>query len=325
MTVIAIREAPPVTTRVDVPFTLLNITSTIAAIILPFFFTSRSAVIAFLITYTIAGLGLTAGYHRLFAHRSYAVPKWLENAIAICGYMAIQRGPIFWVAMHRLHHAQVEKPGRDPHTPREGLWHVHFGWVQNRRSDVWNPKIYRRYAPDLVGDPLFEWMDLERHDYLAAFGLLGLSYLVGGVISPGVAGFDTHNAMCFLVWVGLMNRVALLQAFGLINSVCHLLGTRPFNTSGEDDSRNNLFVSLVIFGEGWHNNHHAFPTSARQGLRWSQLDIAWYTIWLLEKAGLARNVRLPSREAMARRARFGPPAGPIAAPASPAGTSGSRR
>jgi fatty-acid desaturase len=100
-----------------------------------------------------------------------------------------------------------------------------------------------------------------------------------------------------------LNRVALLQAFGLINSVCHLVGTRPFQTVGADESTNNFLVALIIFGEGWHNNHHAFPPSARQGLQWYQLDIAWYVIWLLKQVGLARNVRVASRGAMARKAR----------------------
>src|SRR5688572_15072119 len=129
----------PSETRLDVRFTVLNLITTIAACILPFYFYSRSSIIAFLIFYTITGLGLTLGYHRLFAHRAFEVPKWLEHLIAICGYLAIQRGPIFWTAMHRLHHRYSDVPGRDPHTPREGVLHVHFGWQHHRRSDVWDP------------------------------------------------------------------------------------------------------------------------------------------------------------------------------------------
>ena len=285
----------------NLPFAILNVGSAMGAVVLVFYFHSVSAVVAFAIMYTVCGLGLTVGYHRLFAHRSYAVPKWLEHVIAVCGYLAIQRGPIFWVSMHRLHHLHVDVPHLDPHTPREGLWHVHFGWIQNRREDVWNPDTYRRLASDLVHDRLYIWMDREAHDYLAIIGLLVLSVPLGGLIGAGFRGFDAHNAVCFVAWVGLLNRVALLQAFGLINSVCHLVGTRPFRTWGADRSANNALVSLIIFGEGWHNNHHAFPASARQGLRWYQLDIAWYAIWTLKQLGLASNVRVPSPEAMAEK------------------------
>ena len=289
--------------RLDWLFTTLNLTSTLGAIVLPFFYHSLSAVVAFAFAYTICGLGLTAGYHRLFAHRSYAVPKWLERLIAICGYLAIQRGPIFWVAMHRLHHLYVDVPGKDPHTPKEGLWHVHFGWIQSRRDGVWNPAVYRRLTPDLVDDPLYRWMDHESHDYAAVFSLAILSFVVGGLVGGGFARFDIHNGICFFVWVGLLNRVALLQAFGLINSVCHLLGSRPFQTQGVDQSTNNPVVALIIFGEGWHNNHHAFPTSARQGLRWYQLDLAWCFIWILKQLHLARSVHVASRDAMSRKLR----------------------
>jgi stearoyl-CoA desaturase (delta-9 desaturase) len=291
--------------RLDVLFTLLNLTSTAGATILLFVYHSRSSVMAFAVTYTICGLGLTAGYHRLFAHRSYAVPRWLEHAIATCGYLALQRGPIFWVAMHRRHHKYADVAGMDPHTPREGLWHVHFGWIQRRRDSIWDPELYRARVPELVKDRLYLWMDDERHDYLTNFAWILLSLAAGGWIGARFRGFDWHNAICFAVWVGLFHRVALLQAFGLINSVCHLVGTRAFHGKTAGLARNNYFVSLVIFGEGWHNNHHAFPQSARQGLRFWQLDIAWYFIWLLQWVGLATDVKLPSAEATALRAGEG--------------------
>jgi fatty-acid desaturase len=290
-------------TRLDIPFTVVNITTTIAACVLPFFFYSRSSIIAFLIFYTITGLGLTLGYHRLFAHRAFEVPRWLEHLIAICGYLAIQRGPIFWVAMHRLHHRYSDIPGRDPHTPREGFLHVHFGWHQRRRRDVWETEIYRKLTPDLLHDRLYLFLDDERRDYLAYLGILLGSFVAGGLIGGlRAAGFqfDLYNAVCFLVWVGLLNRVAVLHAFGFINSVCHEVGTRPFKTHGEDTSVNNVLVALIIFGEGWHNNHHAHQRSARHGLRWYQWDPAWYGIWLLKTFGLAEKVYVPSPEAVRR-------------------------
>lgn len=286
--------------KIDVPFTVINLTTTALAVVLPFFYHSHSSILAFAVLYVIVGLGLTAGYHRLFAHKSYSVPKWLEHLIAIIGYLSIQRGPIFWVAMHRLHHQYADFPGRDPHTPKEGIWHVHFGWVHKRRPDVWDKRVYHQLAPELVGDPLYRWMDRESSDYLTYFILAACSYLVGGVVGGGSpASFDTHNAVCFLVWVGILLRVALFHAFGLINSVCHLLGTRPFQT--RDLSVNNALVALVIFGEGWHNNHHAFPGSARQGLRWYQVDPAWYFICLLKWLGLASALRVAGDEAVTKK------------------------
>ena len=296
----AVQTLPEIRTRIDVPFTIINLVTTVAPLVLVFFYHSRSAILAFFICYVVFGLGLTVGYHRLFSHAAFRVPKWLEHTIAICGYLAIQRGPLFWVAMHRLHHKYVDIPGKDPHTPREGLWHVHFGWTHERRSDVWDPAVYRAWVPDLVDDKLYRLLDYEATDYVA-YVLLNLgAFLAGGLLGqPG--GFDAHNAICFLVWVGMLNRVALLHAFGFINSVCHLLGTRPFKTKENDQSTNNLVVSLLIFGEGWHNNHHAFPGSARQGLRWYQIDPSWYVIYLLEKLGLARNVRRVSPQVQERK------------------------
>ena len=288
-------------TRLDVPFTFVNITTTIAACVLPFYFYSTSAIVSFLIFYTITGLGLTLGYHRLFAHRAFRVPKWLELLIAVSGYLAIQRGPIFWVAMHRLHHRYTDIPGLYPHTPQDGVLHVHFGWLQRRRRDVWEREIYRKWTPDLIQDPLYLFLDSEARDYCSYLGLVFGSYLLGGLMgaggNPGVL-FDPYNAICFLVWIGLLNRVAVLHAFGLINSLCHILGSRPFNTPGNDTSVNNALVSMLIFGEGWHNNHHAHPRSARQGLRWYQWDPAWYGIWILKALGLATDVHVPDRESV---------------------------
>ena len=295
-------------TRLDIPFTIVNLASTVAAFILPFYFYSRSSIIAFLIFYTITGLGLTLGYHRLFAHRGFEVPKWLEHVIAICGYLAIQRGPIFWVSMHRLHHRYSDIPGRDPHTPREGFFHVHFGWHQRRRRDVWEKEIYRKLTPDLLHDRLYLFLDNEGRDYLTYFVILIGSFVTGGVIGGLQAPafqFDTHNAVCFLVWVGLLNRVAVLHAFGFINSVCHEFGTRPFKTAGEDTSVNNAIVALIIFGEGWHNNHHAHQRSARHGLRWYQWDPAWYCIRLLKALRLADKVYVPSAELINRSSLVG--------------------
>lgn len=287
-------------TKTDYLFTVLNLSFTVGAMILPFVFFSWSAFIGFLIFYTITGLGMTAGYHRLFAHHSYKVAKWLEHTIAICGYLAIQRGPIFWVSMHRIHHKYSDIPGKDPHSPKEGWWHVHFGWIQNRRVDIWNKNFYKKWVPDLINDKLYLWMDSEFNDYLTYILLAICSFVIGGFIGWDES-FNIYNALCFLAWVALLNRVVLLHAFGLINSVCHMFGSQPFELRGKDESTNNFWVALLIFGEGWHHNHHTFPSSARHGLKWYQLDMAWYAIWVLRKIGLANKVLIPNDETIKRK------------------------
>lgn len=292
--------------KLDIGFTILNLSSTLAACILPFYFYSTSSIISFLIFYTLTGLGLTLGYHRMFAHQAFQVPKWFEYVIAIFGYLAIQRGPIFWTAMHRMHHKYTDIPGKDPHTPKEGLWHVHFGWIQRRRRDIWDQEIYKRQAMDLYKDKFYRWMDHESNDYLINFILIGLAFVLGGFIGSEKP-FDFYNAMCFLVWIGILNRVALLQAFGLINSVCHIWGSRPFVSTQNQTSTNNFLVALIIFGEGWHNNHHAFPKSARQGFRWFQIDVAWYVIWFFKKIGLAKKVYIPDKDLVRQRREKGEP------------------
>ena len=170
---------------------------------------------------------------------------------------------------------------------------------------TWEQVLYRRWTPDLMRDPFYVRLDDQRFDYFAYLLLVSLSYVAGGLVGAAFSPtgvFDRHNAMCFLVWVGVLNRVAILHAFGLINSACHIIGSRPYSTHGADSSVNNAVVAFLIFGEGWHNNHHAFPTSARQGLQWYQWDPAWYAIWLLKTVGLATSVQLPSELALQRAA-----------------------
>jgi stearoyl-CoA desaturase (delta-9 desaturase) len=176
---------------------------------------------------------------------------------------------------------------------------------------VWDKEIYRELTPDLNHDRLYRFLDHEPRDYVTYLGILFGSYLLGGVVGgfqSSAFRFDSYNAMCFFVWVGLLTRVAVLHAFGFINSVCHAVGTRPFKTHGADRSVNNVLVALIIFGEGWHNNHHAHQRSARHGLRWYQWDPAWYGIWLLKALGLARKVYVPNPETV-RRSSFSSGAG----------------
>jgi stearoyl-CoA desaturase (delta-9 desaturase) len=236
------------------------------------FFFSWGNVIAFLVTWVLGlNIGIGMCYHRLLTHRGYRVPDWLERAFAICGTLSLQGGPIFWVATHRVHHQLTDKPG-DPHSPHDGGWWAHFGWILRGEALNTNATLLNRYAPDLANQKFyrvlsrFHWVPLT---------VLGLILLYAG-------GWP-------MVFWGVCLRVTLSQhSTWLVNSVTHMWGSRRFAT--RDDSRNNLLIALITGGEGWHNNHHAHPVSARHGLAWYEWDPNFYGIWVLEKVGLARRV-----------------------------------
>jgi stearoyl-CoA desaturase (delta-9 desaturase) len=239
--------------------------------------------------YVITGVGVTVGFHRLLTHRSFIVPKPLEYAFAIMGSMAVQGPVMSWVADHRKHHAHADEEG-DPHSPHvghgdgvggvmRGLWHAHTGWLfssQGRAS-------VRRHAPDLFEDRGMRRIN-RNFPWLVLLSLL-LPALAGYLLTGTIAGAATG-----LLWGGLVRIFIVHHVTWSVNSVCHFLGNRRFET--DDHSTNVPWLSLVSFGESWHHNHHAFPRSAQHGLRrWERaLDPAAYVIWTLEKLGLARNV-----------------------------------
>jgi stearoyl-CoA desaturase (delta-9 desaturase) len=218
-------------------------------------------------------------YHRLLTHRGYQTPKWLEYAMAVCATLSLEGGPIFWVSTHRVHHQLADREG-DPHTPREGGWWAHTGWILWGNALHAQTEALNRYSPDLARDRFYVWLSRYHWIPLAVSGVLlfGLGWLTGG------AG----NAVGMLLW-GVFLRVTLgLHATWLVNSATHLWGSRRFVT--RDDSRNNWWVALLSGGEGWHNNHHAHPVSARHGLAWYEIDPNYWGIWLLSKIGLASKI-----------------------------------
>jgi stearoyl-CoA desaturase (delta-9 desaturase) len=201
------------------------------------------------------------------------VPKALEYFLSVCGSLALEGGPISWVATHRVHHQFSDKAG-DPHTPRDGKWWSHLIWMLNGEASNSNTADCARYAPDLMKDRFHVW--LSRYHYLPL--------VISAVLLLAFGGLP------FLFW-GVFVRVTLgYHATWMVNSLTHFWGTRRFAT--RDDSRNNAFVALVTFGEGWHNNHHAHPTSARHGLAWWEIDITWISIWMLRKLGIAKSVQV---------------------------------
>jgi fatty-acid desaturase len=240
------------------------------------FFFTWPAFFAFLAFYWISlSFGIGMGYHRLLTHRSYKVPKAIEYFLAVCGSLALEGGPISWVATHRVHHQFSDKEG-DPHTPRDGKWWSHIVWMLTGEASNSNPEDCARYAPDLCRDRFHVLLSKYHYVPLALSGVLLLA--LGG--------------LPFLLW-GMFMRVTLgYHATWMVNSLTHFQGSRRFAT--RDDSRNHGLVALLTFGEGWHNNHHAHPTSARHGLAWWELDITWISIWALRKLGIARAVRVAS-------------------------------
>jgi stearoyl-CoA desaturase (delta-9 desaturase) len=249
--------------------------------------------------YLVTGLGITVGFHRLLTHRSFKTSRALRGIFAALGSAAIEGPVISWVADHRKHHTFSDEQG-DPHSPHvghgggwrgtlRGLFHAHMGWlfIHTERG------AKRRFAPDLIDDPVVNFVD-RTFLLWAVIGLavpFVLGYAIGGTLVAGLTA---------LLWGGAV-RVFLLHHFTYsINSVCHVFGRRPFAT--DDQSRNVIWLALPTFGEAWHNNHHAFPTSAVHGLRRWELDPSAAVIWTLERLGLAWDVVRISPERQAAKA-----------------------
>jgi fatty-acid desaturase len=237
------------------------------------FFFSWTAVIVALALHLIAiNLGIGMGYHRLLTHRGYLVPRWLEYLLAVCATLSLEGGPLVWIATHRLHHHHSDRPG-DPHSPRDGGWWSHAGWVIYGAGAGAEPLLLARYAPDLIKIPFYRWLNRFHWVPLTLVALLLLA--VGG--------------WPMVLW-GVFLRVTLgLHATWLVNSATHMWGSRRFAT--RDDSRNNWWVALLTGGEGWHNNHHARPTLARHGFTWWEFDPNYYGIWIMGRLGLARKIQ----------------------------------
>ena len=238
-----------------------------------FCFSWKALIVSAVLYWATIGFGIGMGYHRLLTHRSYKVPKLVEYFFAVCGTLTLEGGPIFWVATHRVHHQHSDKDG-DPHTPRHGGFWAHVGWIMFGEPKHNDTKKMAKYAPDLAKDPFYVWLN-DWH-FLPIMALSVILYLAGG--------------FSMVLWGSCLRVVLGLHATWLVNSATHMWGSRRFAT--KDDSRNSFWVAILTFGEGWHNNHHAHPTSARHGLAWYEVDITWMHIWLLKKLGIAKNVKV---------------------------------
>ena len=242
--------------------------------VVAFFYIDFGAIMAAAILWWVAGsLGIGMAYHRLLTHRGYKTPKWVEYFLTICGTLALEGGPIFWVATHRSHHQHSDHDG-DPHTPREGTFWAHMGWIMFGKAMHHDTEILARYTPDLSKDKFHVWLTTWHWIPQVVVGLGLLAY--GGI--P------------YVLWGTFFRTTYGLHATWLVNSATHLWGSRRFQT--KDDSRNSWWVALLTFGEGWHNNHHAHPVSARHGLAWYEFDMNWIGISTLKALGLAWDVKV---------------------------------
>jgi stearoyl-CoA desaturase (delta-9 desaturase) len=242
--------------------------------------------------YLATVLGIGVGYHRLFVHRSFETYPAVQFILASLGSMAVEGPLLKWVAMHRCHHHHSDRPG-DPHSPHlhgdgllgllRGLWHAHIGWIFTP-----DPPGLERYNKDLRGSRMLQLASTLSLAWVAV-GLV-LPAVLGGLLTLTWAGVWTG-----LIWGGLVRVFLVHHVTWSVNSVCHLWGSRPYRSG--DQSRDNFVFGVLALGEGFHNSHHAFPTSARHGLRWWQLDVSYYVIRGLALLGLAWNLKLPSKQA----------------------------
>ncbi len=247
-----------------------------------------SSVLVMLALYYVTGAwGISFGYHRLLTHRSFKVTKALEYAASLFGVLALQGGPIEWVSTHRAHHAHTDRAG-DPHDIHRGLLWSHFEWLYRPNDARVSPEEQLRLTPDIAGEPFYRL--LEKTYVLWTIALAFFLFSLGG--------------WSWVIWGVFVRIVLTYHVTWLVNSAAHHSGYRTFNTG--DESTNNWWVALLGWGEGWHNNHHAFPSSARHGLRWFELDSTWWTIRLLALLKIASDVKLPT-PAMLERLRLRSP------------------
>ena len=308
-------RAPLVGTVRDTPLLSARIITLIAIIVPPLALLSITGLlwgvavrpvdlITFAVLYVVCGLGITIGFHRLFSHRAFKTTRALTALWAILGSMALQ-GPVAqWVTDHRKHHALSDKEG-DPHSPHhgygsgwrgvlKGLWHAQVGWLLTTKG----LERGERYGRDLYADPLIRWIDRLYMVWLVLS--LAIPFAVGYLVGGGslALGFE-----CF-IWAGLLRVFVFDHLTWSVNSICHMFGRRDFATG--DESRNFWPLALPVFGEAWHNNHHAFPGSARHGLTWRQVDVSWMIIRGMERVGLVWDVKVPTAKRQETRRAAAP-------------------
>lgn len=242
---------------------------------------SPIAVAVALAFYALRMFGITAFYHRYFSHKTFKTSRPAQFIFALIGAAATQRGPLWWASNHRHHHIHSDKE-EDEHSPRHGFLWSHMGWFLSKRNFATNFDRIRDFAKF----PELKWLD--RFDIAVPAVFAVLMFLLGAGLNAVWPSLGTSGWQ-MLIWGYFISTVLVIHATLSINSLAHLFGRRRFET--QDNSKNNLLLALITFGEGWHNNHHRFPSSARQGLHWWEIDFSYYGIWLLEKLGIVWDVK----------------------------------
>jgi fatty-acid desaturase len=267
---------------------------------IPWYF-SWTGVIVAIVTARLSGLlGINICYHRLLTHRGFKCPKWFEHTLAVIAICCVQDTPARWVAVHRRHHQHADEQP-DPHSPLVNFLWGHIGWLIIKNPELNRLGIYDRYAKDILRDPFY--VALERNWLQAKIILIQWTVFFGlGFLAELAMGGTAMQALQFglsiLVWGVFVRTVFVWHQTWAVNSITHLWGYRNYRT--DEDSRNNVFIGLLAHGEGWHNNHHADPRSARHGHKWWEFDTTWLTIRLFEKLGVATDVVGPSPHVMAK-------------------------
>jgi len=236
-----------------------------------FYFSWQNLAAALILWWIAGSFGIGLGYHRLLTHRGYTAPKWLEYFLTVCGTLAVQSGPLSWVTTHRLHHAFTDTD-KDPHSPKNGVFWSHIGWIFKGDAQIHDDATHKRYSPDLFKDRFHVFADKYYWVTSVAVGLL----------LAAIGGWP------MVLWGIFLRTVVGWHFTWLVNSATHIWGSRRFET--RDTSTNNALIAALTFGEGWHNNHHAFPRSARHGLGRFEFDVNWVQIRLLEKLGIISDV-----------------------------------
>jgi stearoyl-CoA desaturase (delta-9 desaturase) len=239
-------------------------------VLLPSNFSWAAVGVAILLHWITGGLGITLGFHRLITHRSFETPKIVEYFFALCGALACEGGVIDWVGMHRMHHLYSDQTP-DPHDSNKGFWWSHMGWMlydSPAKADI------PRFTKDIGNDPVYQF--LQKYFILLQVALGLVLYAIGG--------------WSFVVWGVFFRLVVVFHCTWFVNSATHKFGYQSHDAN--DHSKNCWWVALVTYGEGWHNNHHAYQYSARHGLQWWEIDTTWMTIQLLQLVGLAKNIKL---------------------------------
>lgn len=245
----------------------------IGAIAAMFTFSWPALIVGLALWWVSGSLGIGIGFHRLLTHRGFKTPKFVEYFLTFCGTLALQGGPIYWITTHRIHHMNTDAPG-DPHTPRDGGYWSHMGWMVTGTAQTHDEETRRRFAPDLMNDRFHTFMNK----------VWWVPIIISALLLFAFGGWT------MLLWCVFLRVTMQLHFTWLVNSATHMWGSRRYET--RDDSTNNWWVALLTFGEGWHNNHHAHPRAARHGVAWYEVDTNWWTIRTMKLFGLARSIKL---------------------------------